>query len=181
MAGPISFFLLLSYSKQWDISSVSSSISSSPWALFDVLQVLWLPYLFEEAGGNMCFVQLWSWQDNGLWGCCCNCCILALLPSPQALLTVLLAMLFYMKELMLNVYVRFVSERHENSRIWLSDYLEVEGQESRGINWQVIGRQHNVINSIFIWSHDRIVYIRCDKYIKILLQYSFPVPVIVAS
>lgn len=65
----------------------------------------------------MCFVQLGSWQDHSLGGCWCNCCVLALFPSSQALLIVLPAMLFYMKELMLNVCVRFVSERHGNSKI----------------------------------------------------------------
>lgn len=84
---------------------------------------------------------------------------------------------------MLNVCVRFVPERHDNSKIWLSDCLEVEEacQESRGVNGQILGRQHNVINSVFMGSQARIVYIQCDKYIKMYYSILFPVLVIVGS
>lgn len=51
--------------------------------------------------------------------------------------------------------------------------MEEIGQESGGVNWQVVGRQHNVINSVVMGIQARIVYIQCDEYIKILLQYSF--------
>lgn len=123
-----------------------------------------------------------NWQDSGLEGSWCNCCTLALLPSSGALLTILQATLFYVKELMLNVCIRFVPERHDNSRIWLSDCLEMEetDQESRGVNWQILGREHNVINSVFMGSQARIVYIQCAKYVKIYYNILLPVLLIVA-